>query len=127
MGATSNLRTKFEFALVDFLRGAKEKTTDVGKRILRPRVFEKWTDGPEDRLMQVLSLLLVPMVIVVSLVVIVAINETLAGLFGVSEYNETQEGIVGWFITGMTAGFFILAAWAWFQFVRTYGFGIFRW
>lgn len=127
MGTVSNLRTKLGFALGDLLRGAKEKSTDVGKQILRPRAFEKWTDGPEDRLMQVLSLLLVPMVIVVSLVIIVAINETLAGVFGVSEYNETQSGIVGWFITGITSGLFLLAAWSWFQFVRTYGFGIFRW
>lgn len=106
----------------------KEKVKEGSERILRPESFKKWTDGPEDRMMQILSLFLIGPVIVVSLVCIVVINETMSELFGISNYdNNSQAGIIGWFVTAVTGGLFLLAAWSWFQFVRTYGFGIFRW
>ncbi len=128
MGRFGNFTNRVNFFVQD-LRGGnfKEKAKDIGGRILRPKKFEKYTEGGEDRAMQILSLCILPVLIVVSLPLIVAVNETMAQLFGVSEYNETQTGIVGWFITGITGGLFLLAAWSWFQWVRTYGFGIFRW
>ena len=126
MGFADRVKNRVLFAIPN-AEVLREKGRETGLRILRPKKFEKWTEGGEDRAMQILALTVLPCVIVVSLVLIVAMNEVLAGLFGVSEYDEAQGGIVGWFITAVTGGAFILAAWSWFQWVRTYGFGIFRW
>lgn len=128
MGRFDRVTERLLSFLRDWKRVAKEKTAEISHRVMKPKSFEKWTRGPEDRLMQVVALLVVPFVIVVSFVVIVALNEVMSELFGLSEFESaTQQGIVGWFVTGVTAGLLILAAWSWFQFVRTYGFGIFRW
>ncbi len=128
MGRVSDFSSRFLSSLEQFAFKAREKALEAGARVLKPKKFEKWTEGPEDRMMQILALFTVPFFIVVSLVIIVAVNETMSGLFGISEYDDNaQQGIVGWFITGVTSGFFLLNAWLWFQYVRTYGFGIFRW
>lgn len=128
MGRFSNLSNQILLALPELNRKAREKVSEGLQQVYKPKAFEKWTDGPEDRMMQVLSLFLIGPVIVVSLVCIVVINEVMAEIFGLSSFESlTQQGLMGWFVTGITAGMFILAAWSWFQFVRTYGFGIFRW
>lgn len=130
MGRFEQLTTRASLFIEALRNGdftVKDKAKDYGGRILRPKKFEKYTEGGEDRAMQILSLCLVPVVIVVSLVMIVALNEVLSEIFGISEVQESQSGLIGWFVTAVTGGAFLLAAWSWFQFVRTYGFGIFRW
>lgn len=105
-------------------RKTREGAPGVLKRLVTPKFLEKKVDGAT-RVGQVLSLLFLGPVIVVSLVFITVINSILSDVFGTSDYGEAQTGIVGWLITGITAGAFLMAAYSWFQFVRTAGFGWF--
>ena len=129
MGRFSEWSNRATFAIQDFRDKPRERLSEYGKRVISPRSFEKFRseDPAVDRPLQILSLLVLPVFIVVSLVIIVVINEVMAEVFGLSNYESiSQQGIMGWFITGVTGGLFLLAAWSWFQFVRTCGFGIFR-
>lgn len=128
MGRLEALEGKLTAFIQDWRRNAREKSQEAVARVLRPRSFEKWTNGPVDRIMQVIALFLLPFVIVISFAIIVALNQTMSEIFGLSTFQDpAQQGIAGWFVTGITAGLFLLAAWSWFQFVRTYAFGLFRW
>lgn len=108
-----------------FQSETRERFPGLLKRVATPKLVAKHVDGAT-RVGQVLSLIFLGPVIVVSLALIVAINGVMSGIFGVSDYGESQTGIVGWLITGITGGAFLLAAYAWFQFVRTAGFGWFN-
>ncbi len=129
MGRAAALGNRVLFAAQGFKHNTGEKVREFAPRILRPKAFEKFSDDMapmEVRLYQILALLLLPIVIIVSLVCIVVLNEIMTEIFGVSTLESTsQQGILGWFITGVTAGLFLLAAWTWFQWVRTRGFGLF--
>ena len=105
---------------------AKEKRREYAQRVIRPKVFEKFVDdGPPDRVLQILALFLVGPVVVVSLVIIQVINNVISDLFGTGSFGD-QSSLWGWMVTGLTGGLFLLAAWSWFQFVRTYGFGLLK-
>ena len=127
MGRVSQFTNRAGFFVRDFRANSREKSKEIGLRILRPKKFDKFIRDPaEDRVSQILALLFVPIIIIVSLVAIVAMNEVMSEIFGVSDTDEAQTSLFGWFITGITGGLFLLAAWTWFQFVRTSGFGLFR-
>lgn len=104
----------------------RESIPDLAKRLATPKRLQKHVDGAT-RMGQILSFVFLGPVIVVSLALIVALNGVMSEVFGLSDYGESpQQGIVAWLITGITGGAFLLAAYAWFQFVRTAGFGWFN-
>lgn len=111
------------------LRGLKrrirEEGPEVADRVLRPKYLKKYADG-STRASQILALFFLGPLIVVSLALIVALNQTMAGVFG-SAWNSADpfSGPTAWLITAITLGALIMAAYTWFQFVRTSGFGFF--
>lgn len=106
-------------------KNALSSLQDIAKRLATPKALEKKVDAAT-RVGQILALFFLGPVILVSLALIVALNDVMSGVFGLSDYGESQGGIIGWLITAITGGAFLLAAYAWFQFVRTAGFGWFN-
>lgn len=120
-----NLKSRYD----DFKNEATERSSGVVSSILRPKRFERFVEegNPDEWTSQIVALMTLPMVIVISLVMIVVVNDVATDVFGGSVYQDSnQENIVGWLITALTGGMVILAAWTWFQFVRTSGFGFFK-
>lgn len=103
---------------------AREGLPDLASRLWTPKFVRRHADGAT-RVGQILSALFLGPVIVVSLVLIVVLNTLMSDIFGVSDLGDSQTGIFGWLITAITGGALLLAAWGWFQFVRTAGFGWF--
>ena len=104
---------------------ARENLPDLAKRLGTPQRLQRQVDGAT-RVGQILAFVFIGPVVVVSLVLIVVLNTLMTDIFGTADYGEAQGGIIGWLITAITAGAFLMAAWSWFQFVRTAGFGWFN-
>lgn len=120
--AVSTLRLSAQ----DLRRRVRNAAPEVLQRIHRPRKLERVADGAT-RAGQIVSLLFVGPLIVVSLALIVAFNALMASVFSGGDWQpgDPQQDLFAWLITAITLGTFILAAWTWFQFVRTAGFGWF--
>jgi hypothetical protein len=125
MSRLSNLSARALQAAAATRSSLRERLPALAQKVARPAVLQRHADGAT-RVSQILSLLFLGPVIVVSLVLIVVLNNLLSDIFGVSDYGEAQGGIIGWLVTAITAGAFLLASWTWFQFVRTAGFGFFN-
>lgn len=92
------------------------------KAIVDPDWLEKFS-ARVTRTEQVTALFFVGPIVVISLTIIVALNELMQETFLA---NSTVEIVrMQWFVTFFTGGLFIMSAWGWFQFVRTGGFGFF--
>lgn len=98
--------------------------SDILEGILRPEKLSKY-DEMITRTGQWLAALFLGPVIVVSFTLITVLNQLMASILAGSTHPEAQEGIVAFLVTGITLGALVLAAWTWFQFVRTAGFGFF--
>lgn len=113
-------------ALQAFLRELKQAGQQTGTAIIRPRILERHADGVS-RTGQVLAFLVLGPVILVSITIVEVLNELMAGVLGTGLIEDGQLTITGFMITALTLFFLILAAWGWFQWVRTGAFGAFRW
>lgn len=120
--AFSDLSDRFR----DLLRNAREGTPEFLAKVARPKRLERFEGVTRPG--QVLAFLFVGPIIVVALALIVALNQVMAGVFATGwSPDDPFTGPFGWLITALTLGAFILAAYTWFQFVRTAGFGFFTW
>jgi len=113
--AVSTLRLSAQ----DLRRRVRKAAPEVLQRIHRPRKLERVADGAT-RAGQIVSLLFVGPLIVV-------FNALMASVFAGGDWQpgDPQQDLFAWLITAITLGTFILAAWTWFQFVRTAAFGWF--
>lgn len=100
----------------------------TGKAILRPKRLEAKAEGVT-RTEQWVSFFFLLMVLPANFAIIVAFNEVASAVFGASDYGDGDPnmGVIGFLITFLTLGAVVISAWAWFQFVRTSGFGLLRW
>lgn len=94
------------------------------ERVITPRKLKDKADAAT-RTGQIVALFLLGPFIVVSLQLIVVLNQLMTDLLGVQPLGGGQDPIFAWLVTAITGGAFLLAAWAWFQYVRTAGFGVF--
>lgn len=110
--------------------GTKLRTLDreaIRERLLSERVSDHFI--PErlqdvSRTAQFIAAFLLPFIIIFSFAIIEAIAGVLAGLFGVGDFG-TDNGIIGFFVSGFVLLFYVLNTWMWFLWVRTGGFGLF--
>lgn len=111
--------------LSHFKRQAKEGAKEAASRVARPKKFEQFSQGIE-RIEQVVALCFLGPVIVINLVGIQVMNNLMADVLltgsGAASFND----IFAFLVTFATLGMVIMSGWAWFQFVRTAGFGMFR-
>lgn len=107
-----------------FARSAPDRAREAGGRALRPERFQDKADKAT-RTGQVVALLTTPILIIISLALITAFNEAMAGVFGLAPPGAEQTSIFAFLITLITAGTLVFAIWAWFQYVRTAAFGMF--
>lgn len=121
--ATANI---IKEALQEFLRELKATGRQAGQAIIRPRILQRHADGAT-RAGQVVAFLLLGPVILVSITLIEVMNQLLSGILGTGLIVDGQLTITGFMVTGLTLFFLVLAAWGWFQWVRTGGMGAFRW
>lgn len=105
-------------------QGFREGTIKATQSIIRPKRLERVSDGAT-RTGQIVALCLLGPLIMVSLALIVVLNQLMADVFGDSPVDSSQSDIVAFMITGITLGALMMAAWTWFQWVRTGGFGLF--
>lgn len=105
---------------------ARELGLDVFEQVKTPDRLREKADAAT-RVGQIIAFLFIGPVVMVSLRLIVVLNELMTELLGVSSLGASQNDIFAWMVTAITGGAFLLAAWAWFQFVRTAGLGFFAW
>lgn len=111
-------------AVAAALRDFRERAPAIGERILRPKRLQRFADGAT-RTSQWLSALFIGPVVVVSFAFIRVFNNLMTEIFQAQIPPDQQVGLIAWMITALTLFAFIIAAWGWFQFVRTAGFGWF--
>lgn len=92
--------------------------------IANPKRFEAKADGAT-RSGQVIAFMTVPMLIMISLVIIEAINGIMTAIVGAETIEPGQLNTVAFLVTGLTLGLLIMVGWLWFHYVRTAGFGAF--
>jgi hypothetical protein len=100
--------------------------SELLEEIVNPGVFEERAKGVT-RGGQVLAFLFVGPVIMVSLQLIVVLNELMTEILGVKPLGAGQDPIFAWLVTALTGGAYVMFAWLWFQFVKTGAFGWFTW
>lgn len=105
---------------------ARESGVELLDQIKTPERIRGKVDAA-DRIGQILAFLFLGPVVVVSLRLIVVLNLLMTDLLGVSSLGSAQNDIFAWLVTAITGGAFLMAAYAWFQFVRTAGLGFFSW
>lgn len=105
---------------------AREAGIDLLEQVITPERLRGKVDAA-DRIGQIIAFLFLGPVVVVSLQLIVVLNQLMTQLLGVSSLGADQNSIFAWLVTAITGGAFLLAAWFWFQFVRTAGMGAFSW
>lgn len=118
------------FARVGFgLRNAQyaEIAKGYGQRAFSPAFLEgkgriRYNDIT--RASQWTAAILLPLVIIISLPFIVVFVSLLADVLLQSDQSG-QNGILGFIVTAIGLGSFCLAAWFWFLWVRTGGFGLY--
>jgi len=99
----------------------------MAARVARPKRLEAVSLGAT-RTGQFMAAMFLGPLIVVSLALIVVFNNLMSDVFVGNDPVDTQHsGMVAFVMTAITLGAFIAAAWAWFQWVRTAGFGFFSW
>lgn len=121
MGFLGRVESQATQATNSLVRLVREGAPKVFERIAKPKFLEKKIDGAT-RSGQILSLIMLGPLIVVSLALIQVLNELMADIFGANDLGD-QTSLIGWLITAITAGLFLLAAYSWFMWVRTSGFG----
>lgn len=116
--------------IINELKALRARSPDAlregGRFVLNPPQLERLTDA-STRVTQIVALCFLPVVIIVSFELITAAHAVISGIFGANPPTGAQFDIIGFLLTAITAGMLILAAWTWFQFVRTSGFGLFAW
>lgn len=105
---------------------AREAGVDLIDQIKTPERLRGKVDAA-DRVGQIIAFFFIGPVVVVSLRLIVVLNLLMTDILGVSSLGSSQNDIFAWLVTAITGGAFLLAAYAWFQFVRTAGLGWFSW
>lgn len=108
-------------------REVREGIPRLASRVASPKRLEAVTAGAT-RTSQVMALLFLPVVIVVSFALLQAFNNLMGDVFTGGGWTSTdpQTGLFAWLITFITLGALVVVAWAWFQFVKTGGFGMFK-
>lgn len=117
-------KSDLDTILARLASGARESARGAARFAARPPFLEEKLDAAT-RVGQWMAALLLPMLIVVSLALITAFHQLLAGIFGATGDLGNQSDLFAFLITGITLGTFILVAYTWFLFVRTAGFGMF--
>lgn len=119
-------KSEFETRLRLLLDEARQEGLDLADTLLTPAFVEEHVEDVT-RTGQVLAFFFVPVVVMVNLELIVVLNQLITELLGARPLGAGQDPIFAWLVTTLTAGAYVLSAWAWFQFVRTGGFGLFTW
>lgn len=119
-------RSEFETRARFLLDEARSSGIRTAEAVITPEFVEEHVDGVT-RTGQVLAFLFLGPVVMVSLELIVVLNQLMTEILGVQPLGAGQDPIFAWLVTALTGGAYILAAWTWFQFVRTGGFGLFTW
>lgn len=114
-GIASRIRTT-DFVLV---------REGISKPILEPSFIPQKFLHEVPRTAQWMAAFLLPILIIVTLAIDVAILETIEGVLLNGEDLGEQSNIFQFFTTAMGLGIFILSAWGWFLWVRTGGFKLF--
>lgn len=125
---TANVK-QFFFSVVNDT-GRKFRTMDgkalfhsIGKPILQPKFIEK-RNLEVTRTSQWLAALFIIVPITISLALIVAIQQVIVDVFLQGDLGNQTE-IMRFVVTAIGLGMFAFAAWLWFLFVKTGGFGLF--
>lgn len=113
-------------AVQEFLRELRSTANQTGTAIIRPRFLQTAADGAT-RTGQVICFFLLGPIILVSITLIEVLNQLMAGVLGTGLIEGGQLTITGFVITALTLTFLVVFAWGWFQWVRTAGFGVFKW
>lgn len=121
---TEELAKRARFIAAELKRQGIEAANEAVDRAITPRRLERHIDGAT-RTGQVVAFFFLGPIIVASLPIIVVLNQLMTDLLGVRTLTGGQDPIFAWLVTAITGGALIVAAWAWFQFVRTAGFGAF--
>lgn len=116
------MQNKTAFFFEQLLSDAK----DAGGEVVNPSFLEEELRAA-DRVGQVIAFLFVGPLVMVSLRLIVVLNQLMTDILGVQPLGAGQDSIFAWLVTALTGGAFVAAAWLWFQFVRSGGFGWFTW
>lgn len=120
-----NLSAKSKQAFFEFKRKVQEDLPIALEQVKDPGFLRDRADT-STRVSQLMAALMLGPFIVVNLAIIRVIADLMTGVFGPSELDSTHTGIIAWMITAIILGTLILSAWAWFQWVRTGGFGVFN-
>ena len=124
MPSARALSRQLRQASVEFFRGSKKAVAAARGSVITPKFLEDHVEGAT-RAGQVTAALFLPFIIVVSLTIIRVINQIMAGVLGAGLIGGEQFSITAFLVTFITMGTLIIAAWSWFQWVRTSGFGAF--
>lgn len=119
-------RQQLQNRLAMILEQLQSDAKSVCRQVMNPGFIQTFPEAT--RVGQIIAFMFVGVVVMISLQLIVVLNELVAQiLVDGGSLGTTQDAIFSWLSTAITAGFYIIAAWGWFQFVRTAGFGLFTW
>lgn len=119
--ATGDLESRLRFLADELSRDA----ADLKETVVNPGFVEERLEGVT-RTGQVIAFFLLGPVVVASLQIIVVFHKFMVQILGVQPFTAGQDAVMAWMVTAVTGGAILLAAWFWFQFVRTAAFGFTR-
>lgn len=108
----------------EFLHEVRKTSGATTRAVVKPKVLEPVAEGAT-RAGQVTAGLFLPFIIVVSFTILKVMNNLMANVLGGGLVSGDQLTITSFLVTFLTLGLLIIAAWGWFQWVRTAGFGAF--
>lgn len=120
-----SIAAQLRAALPGVVAQVRRDAKAAAEKVAKPEKLQGLADGAT-RTGQVMAALLLGPVIVVNLVIITVFGDVMTGVFGGISLDSTQTGIFAFLITAILLGTLVLSAWAWFQWVRTSGFGAFQ-
>lgn len=125
MADLQSIQLRLGLAALALGRSVREGVPRVIDAVVNPKFVQAKLDGVE-RFGQWLAVATLPVVVVISFAVMTVINQLMGQVMGDWDVND-QTPILGWLVTFLTLGMFVLFAYGWFQYVRTAGFGFLSW